>query len=304
MAATLTVVPGTANPDLGAAIAAALGIRPGVCTVQRFPDGELQVDVQQGVRGHDVYLVQSTSPPVDSHLVELAFLADACRRAGAARVTAITPYFGYARQDRRVNPRQALGGRVVADMLEAAPIDRFVVVDLHTPALEGFFSVPLEHLSAVPLLAAAVTPAIHERSIVIAPDLGAVKLAEQYARRLDLPMAIVHKARVSGHEVDVRQIVGDVRDRSPVIVDDMLSTGATIRAAMAALVAAGCRGDGTVVVSHGLFVGMAEQGLPPAVGAIFTTDSVRQRPGRLLVTVCTLAPLLADAIRRLHTGDA
>jgi ribose-phosphate pyrophosphokinase len=305
MATGLSFFVGTAIPDLGANIAEELGIHPGACVLQPFPDGELQVELQQSVRGHDVYLIQSTSPPVEKHLIELMLLADACHRAGAERVTAIVPYLGYARQDRRVARRQALGGRVIADVIQSGAIHRLVVVDVHTPAIEGFFSIPLEHLSAVPLLADAVRPAVHEKSIVVAPDLGAVKLAEHYARLLELPLAIVHKTRVGGREVSVRQVVGEVRDRSPILVDDMLSTGCTIEAALKALVAAGSRTDSTAVVSHGLFVGQADEVLLPlGLQNIFTTDSVTQHPNRLPVEVRSLGPLAAEAIRRLHTGDS
>lgn len=303
MPATLTIFAGTANPDLASNIVEELGIHLGSCTMLPFPDGELQVELNQSVRGHDVYVIQSTSPPAEKHLLELVLLADASHRAGAARVTAIVPYFGYARQDRRTTSRQALGARVLADMLHASPIHRLVVIDLHTPAIEGFFSVAVEHLSAVPVLADTLRPLVEERSIVVAPDLGAVKLAERYARLLELPLAIVHKTRLSGQEVSVRQIVGDVRDRAPIIVDDMLSTGGTIEASMKALLAAGCKPHVTAAVSHGLFVGEAEEillSLP--IQRIFTTDSVTPRLGRLPVEVHSLGPLLAEAIRRLH-GD-
>ena len=305
MAATLTVFAGTANPDLASNIVEELGIHLGSCMVLPFPDGELQVELNQSVRGHDVYLVQSTSPPAEKHLLELVLLADACHRAGAARVTAIVPYFGYARQDRRTGRRQALGARVVANMIQSSPIHRLIVVDLHTSTIEGFFSVAVEHLSAVPVLADAVRPLVEDRSIVVAPDLGAVKLAEQYARLLELPMAIVHKTRVSGQEVSIRQIVADVRDRSPLIVDDMLSTGGTVEASMNALLAAGCKPYAIGVISHGLFVGQAEEILLPLpMQRIFTTDSVTQHPGRLPVEVHSLAPLLAEAIRRLHRDES
>lgn len=209
----------------------------------------------------------------------------------------------YARQDRRTSRRQALGARVLADVLHSSPIQHLIVVDLHTPAIEGFFSIAAEHLSAVPLLADALRPLVEDRSIVVAPDLGAVKLAEHYTRLLELPLAIVHKTRVSGQEVSVRQIVGDVRDRFPIVVDDMLSTGGTVEASIKALLAAGARPHVTVAVSHGLFVGeAAEILLPLPIQKIFTTDSVLQRPDRLPVEVHSLGPLQAEVIRRL-LGD-
>jgi ribose-phosphate pyrophosphokinase len=220
-------------------------------------------------------------------------------------VTAIVPYFGYARQDRRTTGRRALGARVIADMLHATAIQRLVLVDLHTPAVEGFFSMRVEHLTAVPILAAALRAVDHEDSIVVAPDLGAVKLAEHYAELLDRPLAIIHKTRVSAQQVAVKQIIGDVVDRSPIIVDDMLSTGGTIEAALKALLAAGCREDATVAISHGLFVERAEQLLQSLpIRRILTTDSVTQHLGRLPIEVQSLGELLADAIRHLHDNES
>ncbi|HET9265363.1 MAG TPA: ribose-phosphate pyrophosphokinase [Vicinamibacterales bacterium] len=301
----LSVFAGTASQELAADITQDLGIQPGACTIQTFPDGELGVELEQSVRGHDVYLVQSTSPPVEKHAFELMLLADACHRAGAERITALVPYFGYARQDRRGSRRQALGGRVVADVLQSGAIGRLVAVDLHTPAIEGFFSIPIEHLSAVPLLADAVRPLVDDTSIVVAPDLGAVKLARSYAGLLDLPMAIVHKTRVSGREVTVQQVVGDVKGRSPIVVDDMLSTGATIEAALNAAFSAGARSPSTVVVTHGLFVGRADEILTPmGIQRVFTTNTVMPRQNRLPLDVCSLAPMLAEGIRRLHGGES
>jgi ribose-phosphate pyrophosphokinase len=191
----LTILSGSANQPLATRVAERLG--PWPCLIERFPDGELHVAVQASVRGRDVYLLQPTGPPVHDHLLELLLLADACRRAGAARLTAVVPYVGYARQDRRAGGREAVGARLVATLIGASGLQRVVAVDLHSPALEGVFDVPLEHLSAVPLLAEAVRPALADDAVVVAPDLGAAKRAERYAGRLGRPVAIVHKARLS-----------------------------------------------------------------------------------------------------------
>jgi ribose-phosphate pyrophosphokinase len=302
----LTLFTGSANLPLAHAVAQCLGTTLGACELQRFPDGELHVALQQSVRGDDVYLIQPTSPPVEAHLLELLFLADACRRSGAARLTAVLPYFGYARQDRRANGREALGGRVIADLLATSGLNRFVAVDLHTAAIEGFFAVPLEHLSAVPALAEAVRSDVNEKTVVVAPDLGAVKRAARYASLLERPVAIVHKIRVSGGAVTVTGITGDVRGCAPVIVDDMISTGGTIEAAVKALLAAGCLPDVTVVACHALLVGPAAsrlQSLP--LHRLVVSDSVVVPSGFPIPTqTVSLAPILADAILRLHREES
>jgi ribose-phosphate pyrophosphokinase len=231
-------------------------------------------------------------------------LADASRRAGAERLTAVMPYFGYARQDRRAHGREPVGARLVADVLRASGVDRVVGIDMHTSAVEGFFSIPLEHLSAVSLLAEAARPHVTANSVVVAPDLGATKLAERYAMILGLPVAIVHKTRLSGHEVSVRMITGEVRGLAPLIVDDMISTGGTITAAVEALLSAGCLPDVLVVASHALLVGPAVDrlGAVPARRLIATDSLPVARTSALTLEVVSLAPLLADAIDRLHTN--
>jgi ribose-phosphate pyrophosphokinase len=300
----LTLFAGSANPSLAEAVAARLGADLGSCAVQRFPDGELHVEVHDSVRGHDVYLIQPVSPPPQEHLLELLLLADACRRAGAAHLTAVVPYLAYARQDRRASGREPVGARLIADLMKAGGLQRVLAVDLHTPALEGFFDVPLEHLSAVPLLAEAVRPWASANDVIVAPDFGAVKLAERYARLLHLPVAIVHKARLSGEEVKALGITGDVRGRAPLIVDDMISTGGTIEAANRALLAADCLPEISLVVSHALLVGSAAERLRDLpLRRCLLTDSVAGATSHLLpLEVVGLGPLLADAIERLH-GD-
>ena len=303
----LKILSGTANLRLAAAVAAARGTQTVQRLLLRFPDGELHIELQETVRGQDVFLVQPTSPPVDDHLFELLLMADACRRAGAARLTAVIPYFGYARQDRRAHGREPLSARLVAELIQASGIERIVTVDLHSRAVESAFAVPLEHLSAVPLLAKAVRPAVNRNTVVVAPDLGAAKMAEQYADLLDLPVAIVHKTRTSGEQVKVRRIIGDVRGKELLVVDDMISTGGTIEKAIHALLQAGCSSSGiTVLASHGLFVGTAAQRLSAlAIHKLYVSDSVpapEQFP--LPLQVVSLAPILADSIHCLNEDES
>lgn len=299
---SLKILSGSANLPLAESIAKKLGVQLARLILERFPDSELHVDVQESVRGYDVYIIQPSCPRVDEHLLELLLIADACERAGAARLTAVVPYFGYARQDRRGRGREPVSARVIADLIRTGGLERVVVVDLHSAAIEGAFSIPLEHLTAVPMLAEAVRPWIAARTVIVAPDLGAVKLAERYGRLLQLPVAIVHKTRVSGEEVTVQAILGEVKGQSVLIVDDMISTGGTVEAAIKALLAAGCASDFTVVASHALFVGSAvERFRRLAVRRFFVTDSVPVPTDvSLPVQVVSLAPLLAEIIERLH----
>ena len=299
---TLTFLSGGANLPLAEAIAQTLGTRLGVISLHRFPDGELHVAVRDSLRGHDVFLLQPTSPPFETHFLELLLLADACRRAGAVRITAVVPYFGYARQDRRASGREPVGARLMADLFSAAGIHRLVAIDLHSPTLEGFFSMPLEHLTAVPALAAALGNGLRER-VIVAPDLGAARLADRFGRALDLPVAMVHKTRITGEEVVVRGVTGDVAGRAPIIVDDMISTGTTIAAAVAALREAGCRPQFTVVASHALLVGGAVARLQQlGLERVIVTDSVAIPAAvvALPLHVVSIASCAAECIGRLH----
>jgi ribose-phosphate pyrophosphokinase len=296
----LTLFAGRGNYPLALAVAARLGLAPGLCLLEYFPDGEIQVEIQQDVQGHDIYLIQPTSPPVADHLLELLLLADACLRAGASRLTGVVPYFGYARQDRRAHGREPVGARLLADLLSSR-LQRLITVDLHTAAIEGFFAMPVEHLSAVPLLAEALRAERAAEQIIVAPDLGAAKLAQQYAAYLDLPVAYLHKVRHSGSEVSVRSVIGEVRGCSSILVDDMISTGGTMISAMEALLDQGCRPEITLAASHALLVGPAGarlRALP--VRKILATDSVPPAAGELPMEIVSLAQMLSETIVRLH----
>jgi len=300
------VLSGNGNLPLARAIATRLGVSLGRRTLELFPDGEQRVELHESVRGRDAYIIQSTAPPVAQHLMELLLLADACRRAGGSRLTGIVSYLGYARQDRRAHGREPVSARLVADLIETSGIERIVAVDLHSPALEGVFHVPVEHLSAVPILATALRPMISARSVAVAPDLGAAKLAERYGDLLDLPVVVIHKLRLSGSEVRVRRIAGDVAGRAPVIVDDMITTGATVEAAAQAVLREGCTPEVTAAASHALLVEGAHGRLQRAgVRRLIISDSVKlgERPP-IPCDVLSVAPLLAEAIQRLHQNES
>ena len=300
---SLEIVTGSSNYALAEEVAKNLGVELVPRILERFPDGELNIEIKQSVRGCDVYLIEPTCPPVDEHFFELFLLADACRRAGATHLTAVIPYFGYARQDRRAHGREPVSLRLLADLIAASAVQRVVVVDFHSRAVESAFAVPVEHLSAISILANAVRPSVHKDGVVVSPDLGAVKMAEHYARLLGLSVAIIHKTRISGAEVTVQRIIGDVRDREVVVVDDMITTGGTIEKAIKALLDAGCSSSGIkVVASHGLFVGNAADRLAQLpIEKIYVSDSVpRSERSPLPLQVSSLAPLLAETIHRLY----
>jgi ribose-phosphate pyrophosphokinase len=301
----MAVVAGPASVNLGTEVCELLHARAVPYDCLRFPDGETQVDLRESVRGRDLYLLQSTSPPVEPRLMELLLLADACRRAGAGRVTGVIPYFGYARQERRTG-RRSLGARVAADIVGTGGFDRLMLIDAHTPAIEGFFDVPIDHLTAVPLLAAAARRHLADAPVVVAPDFGAVKLAREYARLFQAPMAFVHKTRLGGDEVEAHSVIGEVRGRTPVIVDDMLSTGGTVAAAVSALRQAGAVEPVVVVVTHALLAGDARDvlaRLPIAHLIAGNTVGVERTQG-LPIEVTSVAPLIADAIRRDHDAES
>lgn len=304
MAETLRVVSGSANPGLAAAVSDHLGVASDGCRLARYPDGELRPAVEN-VSGADVYIIQPTAPPVNDHIVELLLLLDACRRSRAARVTAVVPYFGYARQDRRTAAGQGLGSSVIADAIASAGADRLVVIDPHTPALEAQCRIPVETLTAAPILARELAPELPTGGVVVAPDLGAAKLAQRYAEDLGIPFAIVRKRRESGTTVDAVDLAGDIDGGPAVIVDDMITTGATIEAAVELLRRNHAAPDIIVAATHGLLVHAAVNRLRDlGLRRTVVTDTVVPKKAGGVVQVSSIAPMLAVAIACLHNEDA
>jgi ribose-phosphate pyrophosphokinase len=296
-----TIFTGTANPALAAAIAGGLGIRVGACVVDRYPDGDVAVQLFDPIRRKEVFLVQPTAPPVNDHLVELLALADACRRAGAGRISAIVPFFGYGRADKRHGRREPIMARVVADLMEVVGISHVITVDLHTPQIEGFFHVPVDSLTAVPTLCRALRDRVPHDLVVVSPDVGRVAMATRYAEQcLGAPVIVLHKERMSGVETKVTRIVGEVLGRACLIVDDKISTGGTVAESIAALLAAGARPEIIVAATHGLFVGDARHKLShPAVREVLVTDTVRApEQDWPQLRVISIAPLIAEAVQR------
>lgn len=221
---------GSAHPDLARRVAEALGVPLGKALVDRFPDGEVRVRLLESVRGEDVYLIQPTCPPVNDHLMELLLLADAARRSSAGRINAVIPYFGYARQDKQTEGREPISARLVAGLLERVGVERVIAIDLHAPQIQGFFDIPVDHLSAVRLFARYLREKGYvENAVVVSPDAGRAEEARRLAERLGLPLAMLAKRRLGPRETSVTYVIGDVEGKRPILVDDIVSTGGTIR---------------------------------------------------------------------------
>lgn len=292
---------GTANPKLGQEVAAELKVELGRSEVQRFPDGELSVRLGEPVRRREVCLLQPIAPPVNEHLVELLLFADACRRAAAGRITAIIPYLGYSRSDKRHGRREGIAASMVADVLKTVGVDHVITVDLHAAQIEGFFHIPVDNLTAVPVMHDRLRARLPADAVVVSPDAGAVHLAADYGHRLGLPVVVLQKRRETGSSTRVTHLIGQVQDRACLIVDDMISTGGTIAEAIDALLDAGARPEMLVAATHGLFVQDARQKLRhQAVRRVFVTDSVRvDQPDWPQLEIVLLAPLIARALSRL-----
>ncbi len=301
------VIAGSASHRLAHDIAALRDFTEIGVELTRFPDTEIHVRLRESVRGHDAYIIQSTSAPVNDHISELLILIDTLRRASAGRITAILPYYGYARQDRKSTGREPITAKLIANLIDAAGADRVLAIDLHSPAIQGFFDIGMDHLTAIPLLANAVRGTISENSVIVSPDTGGVKRADIFASLLHLPIAILHKRRSDSDNVEIAAVIGDVRDRTPIIVDDIIATGGTLREAVETLLRAGARPDVRVVATHGVFAGAAAQRLAhPAITQIIVTDSIATpeniRQALPTLEVVSIAQLLGDAIHRLHSG--
>jgi len=302
---------GSANPALAASVADLLGLPLGGRLLRRFPDSEVHFQIEESIRGKDIYIVQSTSPPVNEHLMELLIMIDAFRRASAGRITCLIPYYGYSRQEKKTTGREPITAKLVANLLTTAGANRVVSIDLHVPAIQGFFDIGMDHLTAVPLLVEALSGRPRPNSVIVAPDVGRVKMAERFAHLLgDRPIAFLHKRRSSATAVDVAAVVGEVEGRAPLIVDDIIATGGTLAQAVRALLAAGARPEITIVATHPLFAGPAEtigERLGhPAIREILVTDTVSVPPDKQLPTLRTVsvAPLLAETVRRLHAHES
>jgi len=303
----LKVFCGTSNRSLGEEIASYLSVELGRVNITRFADGEIYVRFEENARGVDAFVIQPVSHPVNEHLMELLIMLDALRRASAGRITAVVPYYGYARKDKKDAPREPITGRLVADLLTTSGANRVLTVDLHAGQIEGFFNIPVDHLRAMPLFADYLREKDLGSAVVVAADDGAVKRSKQLADRLDLPLAIIFQRRVGKDVKEPVQIVGDVEGRIPIMIEDVIDTAGTLFGAVDVLVGKGARPEVYICATHAVLASPAVQRLSrDEIREVIVTNTVPIPPEKRVpkLTVLSAAPLLAEAIRRIHLNQS
>ncbi len=300
----LMVFGGSSNPELASEIVRRLGIAPGHIEIGRFKDGETRLQIQDNVRGGDVFVVQSTQPPVAENLMELLLIVDALKRASAARITAVIPYYGYARQDRKDRPRVPISAKLVADLITTAGVDRVITLDLHAGQIQGYFNIPVDHLYAAPVMLERIRGLRLERPIVVSPDAGGVERARAFAKHLEVGIAVMDKRRGAEGEVETMHVVGDVEGRSAILVDDIVDSGGTLLRAVDALLDAGAARV-VAVCTHGVLSDHAVDRIETSrLERLIVGDTIRipkeerRRSSRL--EVLSVADLLARAIESVH----
>jgi ribose-phosphate pyrophosphokinase len=305
---SLGLFSGNANRELAEAIATGLGTRLGAARLSRFSDGEMFCQIEENVRGVHSYVIQPTCSPVNDNLIELLIMVDALRRASAGSITAVLPYYGYARQDRKMAPRTPISSRLVADLLQTAGVSRVLCVDLHAAQIQGFFSVPFDHLFALPVfLEDYLKVRFDQRAVFVSPDAGGVERARAYSKRLGASLAIIDKRRARANESEVMHLIGDVKDRECIILDDLIDTAGTLCNAARAVMDKGARRV-VACATHGVFSGPALQRIEESpLDEVVVTDSIPPpKDGRRSTKIryLSIARLLAEAIRRIDANDS
>jgi ribose-phosphate pyrophosphokinase len=301
----MVLVDGGSNAPLARAIAKQLGITAETDIITKFNDGESGVTIKSNVRGLDVYVIQPTSNPVNEHLMNLLIITDALRRASAKSITAVIPYFGYARQDRKDRPRVPITAKLVANILASSGINRIITLDIHAHQIQGFFDIPMDHLYAKGLFIEHLKK-LSKNLVVVSPDVGGAKMAEGFADRLGVEMAIVHKKRINDTTTKVAGIVGEVAGKDVVIVDDIIATGGSLCEAAKALRKAGANKI-YCAITHGVLSGPAMERIENSdIDTVFITDSIAQPAEKLIekIEVISVAPLLAEAIQRIQNDQS
>lgn len=301
----MKIFSGTANEPLAKAICKSIGVELGKCTIKPFPDGETFVKIEENVRGEEVFVVQPTSPPTNHHLMELFIMIDALRRASAKRITAVLPFYGYARQDRKDQPRVPITAKLVANLLVASGANRILAVDLHAQQIQGFFDIPVDHLYAAPVMYEYLKKKNLTNLVVVSPDAGGIKMAHAYSQVLETGLAIVAKRRTSATHVESMAVIGEIKGKNILLVDDLTETAGTLTEAAALLKKKGAK-QILACVSHAI---LSETGIArlrkSAIDELITTDTV-QRPAIDGVKIVTLsvAGLLGEAIKRIHSNSS
>ena len=300
----MVVFGGSAVPALTEKICAYLGVERGGASVSSFPDGETLIKIDEDVRGKDCFVVQSTCPPVNDSLMELLIFIDCLRRASAKRITAVIPYYGYARQDRKAEGRTPITAKLVANMLVTAGVDRVLTMNLHADQIQGFFDIPLDHLTAAPVLAKHFVDRDIQDRVLVSPDVGNIKFGNEFASRIGSELAVIHKRRISGDETVAVSVIGNVERKNVMMFDDMITTAGTVCEAAKLVRTQGAKGV-YVAATHGVFAGPAVERLVAAdLNEIVVTDTiplraeVRDRLSNL--TVLSVSDLIGEAIRRIH----
>ncbi|HYR57192.1 MAG TPA: ribose-phosphate pyrophosphokinase [Chthoniobacteraceae bacterium] len=296
---------GSAHRELAQRICAYVGEPLGDATVTSFPDGETFVKINENIRGRDVFFVQPTCPPTNQNLMELLIMVDAARRASAARITAVIPFFGYARQDRKDQPRVPITAKLIANLLTAAGVDRVLTMDLHAQQVAGFFDIPVDHLFAAPVIIRYLRSKKIDDPVVVSPDVGGLKMASAYSGALGASLAIVAKRRKSATEVENLNVIGDVDGRNVIIVDDLTETAGTLSSAARVLKERGAK-DILACVSHAVLSDLAIERLKKsAISELITTTSVPVRGGDgFPITTLCISELIGEAIKRIHDDES
>lgn len=297
----LKIFAGNCHPKLAEEICDYLGTSLVSAEITKFRDGEIGVAIDETVRGADVFVIQPTSPPVNENIMELLVMIDALRRASARRITAVVPYYGYARQDRKAQPRDPITAKLVANLITTAGARRLLSIDLHAPQIQGFFDIPVDHLYAAPIMIDYFKDMNLENTTAVAPDVGAVKRVRSFAESLDIPLAIVDKRRPKANVAEVKNVIGNVNGRNVILLDDIIDTAGTIAEAVRVLKEKGAI-DVYVCASHGLFSGPAVDRLKEApITELIITDTIPQNEdfGMTNLKVLSVAPLVGEAIDRI-----
>ncbi len=301
----MKIFSGTANEPLARAICKSIGMELGNCTIKPFPDGETFVRVEENVRGEEVFIIQPTAPPTNHHLMELFIMIDALRRASAKRITTVLPFYGYARQDRKDQPRVPITAKLVANLLVAAGANRILTMDLHAQQIQGFFDIPVDHLYAAPVMYEYLRTKKLSNLVVVSPDVGGLKMAHAYSQTLEAGLAIVAKRRKSATEVESMAVIGEIRGKNVLLVDDLTETAGTLTSAAKLLKKKGAK---TILacVSHAILNEIGVERLrKSAIDELITTDTVlRPAIDGVKITTLSVAALLGEAIKRIHSNSS